>query len=118
MQLVKVCQVCEVAWDEQAQLALNCAVCGAANPAFFVHDDFCPRMHSDSAICLCELLKVVRDDERRVASDKIRGIREQLSDLFERYPESKEHERAQGHIRGLYEAEKVLKGHWLRRRTR
>ncbi len=118
MQLVKVCQVCEVAWDEQAQLALNCAVCGAANPAFFVHDDFCPRMQSDSAICLCELLKVVRDDERRVASDKIRGIREQLSDLFERYPESKEHERAQGHIRGLYEAEKVLKGHWLRRRTR
>jgi hypothetical protein len=118
MRLVKVCQVCEVAWDEQAQLALNCPVCGATNPTFFVHDDFCPRMQSDEAICLCELLKGVRDDERRVASDKIRGIRRQLADVFERYPESRDHERAQGHIRGLYEAEKVLKGHWLRRRTR
>jgi len=117
MQIAKACQVCGVAWDEQAQLALKCAICGTANPTFLMHDDFCPRSLSNDAICLCELLEAVRADERRVGSDKIRGVREQLADVYARYPESKDHDRAQGQILGLYQAEKLMKGPWLRRRS-
>ncbi|MFA7322938.1 MAG: hypothetical protein WC005_01125 [Candidatus Nanopelagicales bacterium] len=116
MQLSTVCQVCGILWDEAGQYAINCPVCGTPNPSFVVHDDFCPKLQSDEAGCLCELLKAVRTDERRVGAQKIQGLREQMSELYARHPKSRDHEQAKAQMRGMYAAEMLMKGPWLRRR--
>ena len=112
------CDFCNEVWNEQAQLSDLCPNCGKPNPAFVIHDDFCPQNAIAEAVCICQILAAVRHDERRLRAEKIRGVREQLADMYGRYEETAGHHLAIGQIRGLYQAEQLIKAPWLRRRER
>jgi predicted nucleic acid-binding Zn-ribbon protein len=118
MQMSRKCEFCGMDWNEQDQLSVDCPNCGKPNPAFVIHDDFCPQNVSADAVCLCQILGAVRHDERRLRAEKIRGVREQLAEMYGRYEETAGHHLAIGQIRGLYQAEQLIKAPWLRRRKR
>ena len=109
------CAVCGVHWTQEEQAAIRCASCGAPNPAFVIHDEYCPQALSLDITCLCSLLEAVRDDERQRSSAKIRSLRERMLDIYERHPHTVEIEQGRGELRGMRAAEMLVKGPWARR---
>ena len=112
MHLASECAECGVAWSQTDQLAIRCVACGAPNPAFVMHDEYCPQAVSIDVPCLCPLLAAVRDDERQRSASKIRTLRERMVDIYERHPHTVEIEQGRGELRGMRAAEMLVNGPW------
>jgi len=115
MHIANACAVCGVSWTADEQSAMRCIACGAPNPAFALHDEYCPQAISLEISCLCPLLAAVRDDERQRSSARIRSLREQMLEIYEQNPHTAEIEQGRGELRGMRAAEMLVKGTWLRR---